>query len=196
MLRSFLLTVVVMSATACGASKEATSEASEAAPVTVPPAVEIAALAPPQVVMVEDLDASGHRVFFSFSEGGVIDVMDENTEDWDVSFEGTDVRVGGRALVSGTPFMSLAAAPQQGFRKDTAEENAIPTGSDVSWYSYNFNTHVVNIIPNTIVIETANKRFAKMEILSFYKGGDDGQGAPNYFTFRYVFQPDGSRNFR
>ncbi len=149
-----------------------------------------------QTGLVEDLDASTHKVYFSFSEGGAVEIMDENTEEWDVSFEGTDVRVNGRAQLLQKPYKSVGIAPADGYRRDTAEETAIPTGSDKGWYSYNFNTHVITVIDNTIIFETARKRYAKMEILSFYKGDDDGSGAPMFYTFRYAYQPDGSRSFQ
>ena len=148
------------------------------------------------VQLVEDLNASTSRVFFSFSEGGVVEVEDETSDNWDISFEGTDVKVNGQAQLLSKPFKSVAVAPEDGYRVDTAEENAIPKGSDMGWYSYDFNTHVITVIENTIVVETPAKKYAKMEIISFYKGGDDGLGAPMFFSFRYAFQPDGSRNLR
>jgi hypothetical protein len=49
-------------------------------------------------------------------------------------------------------------------------------------------------------VRTADGRYAKMQIVSYYKGGAsvptgaEGELA-RFYTFRYVFQPDGSRQF-
>jgi hypothetical protein len=54
------------------------------------------------------------------------------------------------------------------------------------------------------VIRTASGKFAKVEILNYYKGGvTPAVTEPDsvkyklqrYYTFRYTFQPNGSRDF-
>jgi hypothetical protein len=55
-----------------------------------------------------------------------------------------------------------------------------------------------------LVIRTANGKFAKVEILNYYKGGvTPAASAPDadkiskqrYYTFRFAYQSNGSKNF-
>jgi hypothetical protein len=54
------------------------------------------------------------------------------------------------------------------------------------------------------VIRTANGKYAKVEILNYYKGGvtpdasasdDDKLKKQRYYKFRYIVQPDGTKTF-
>ena len=54
------------------------------------------------------------------------------------------------------------------------------------------------------MIRTASGKYAKVEIIAYYKGGATlAATAPNaekitkqrYYTFRYIFQPNGTKNF-
>jgi hypothetical protein len=55
-----------------------------------------------------------------------------------------------------------------------------------------------------LVIRTATGKFAKIEILNYYKGGvtpdatasnADKLTKQRYYTFRYAYQPNGSKTF-
>lgn len=67
------------------------------------------------------------------------------------------------------------------------------------WYNYDVTTHLVKRIPNnTYVMRLPDGKYAKLEIISVYKGNPPVVTqlywpAP-YFTFRYFVQQDGSRN--
>ena len=53
------------------------------------------------------------------------------------------------------------------------------------------------IAGRVIIVKTADGKFAKLEILSYYKNAPATPNAmtdmARYFTFRYVYQPDGSK---
>ncbi|SMG06081.1 HmuY family protein [Sphingobacterium psychroaquaticum] len=72
---------------------------------------------------------------------------------------------------------------------------------DAGWYSYNLATHVMNPYPNrTYVLRLPSGKYAKLQILSAYKGNppavtDLFWPAP-YFTFKYFVQADGSKNLK
>lgn len=116
----------------------------------------------------------------------------------------------GGAIVLEVPFDEVAEAPTDDqLRVDGVDDcpngvkRAICPGSGNGWYNYDPSTHLIMPIPGrTIVVRTADGRFAKMRILSYYKGAPD-PGALNpeahpsrYYTFEYVFQPDGSRRLQ
>jgi hypothetical protein len=54
------------------------------------------------------------------------------------------------------------------------------------------------------MIRTASGKYAKLEILNYYKGGVTPPATASdaiklseqrYYTFRYTYQPNGSKNF-
>lgn len=155
------------------------------------------------------LGTTGHFRFFSFRYGQIVANTDSLTTKWDVGFRGTTIIVNGGpqrkgsggAIVLSTSFNDLQNAPQDGYDLDSLVANkptyAIPDAVNEGWYAFNV---FYSAIPNKVlVIRTADNRFVKMEILNFYKNSPP---SPNiqvdfdrYYTFRYVFQTNGSRNF-
>lgn len=74
------------------------------------------------------------------------------------------------------------------FRIDEEGDPAIAGGSGAGWYNYNPQTHAVTPIPGrTLVVRTADGRYAKVRILSYYKDApEDVEGAESrYYTFEY-----------
>lgn len=73
------------------------------------------------------------------------------------------------------------------------------SADDNGWYNYELTTHLLKRIPNkTYVLRLPDGRYAKLEIISVYKGNPPVVTqlywpAP-YFTFRYFIQQDGSGN--
>ena len=65
--------------------------------------------------------------------------------------------------------------------------------------------NLVTPIPGRVlVIRTASGKFAKIEILNYYKGGVTPAATASdnvkmkdqrYYTFRYSFQPNGTKSF-
>ena len=99
-------------------------------------------------------------------------------------------------------FADVAEAPSSGYKTETSYyEQSIPTGAGNSWYNYDFSRHVILPIPGvTLIIRTGDGKYAKMRILNYYKGNPpleslNEQSLMRYYTFEYVYQPNGSRQF-
>lgn len=168
----------------------------------------------PEVVTtkVSDLDASKGYAKFSFSENKVV-----TTDNWDVAFNTTTIIVNGgvkmtdaepnrtgsgaASIVSGT-FASVTLYPaSSAFAQDAATVYAIPKGSGKGWYNYDINSHIVSPIAGKVfVIKTHDGKYAKFEILSYYKGApvtpdplkteDTG-----FYTFNFAYQANSSTTF-
>ncbi|WP_411029219.1 HmuY family protein [Spongiimicrobium sp. 3-5] len=144
---------------------------------------------------------------FSFATGTVTD----SDTAWDIAFRGTTIAVNG-GTVTGTDdepvrngnagasvetgtFASITSADGISFDTDADTAFAIPTGSDNGWYNYNFMTNVVSPIPGRVlVIRTYDGKYAKVEILSYYR---DAPATPDpdvdeyrVYTFNYVYNPN------
>ena len=147
---------------------------------------------------------TGKFTFFSFETGTTVPNTDSLTNKWDLGFRGTTIIVnggqnrignGGAKVIDGL-FDDLTAAPLDGYSLDGANGYAIPAGSGNGWYTYDGATQT--IIPTAgkvIVVRTGKGKYAKMEILSYYKNAPSAptsQTPSRYYTFRYLYQPDGT----
>ena len=153
------------------------------------------------------IGTTGKFKFFSFATGQTVPNSDSLTTKWDVGFRGTTIIVnggvsrignGGVKLISEI-FDNVAEAPQDGYLTDGEGTYAIPTGSGNGWYNYNAQAGtIIPIAGKVLVFRTGEGKFAKMEILSYYKDAPANptqQSPGRYYTFRYTFQPDGTRKF-
>lgn len=166
---------------------------------------------------VSDLDATSTSkyTFYSFADGSVIANADSASSKWDVGFRGTTIilngGVSGPGLASGQIvdgiFDEIVDAPASGYTQDTDAAKAI-TGSG-GWYTYTGTTSVPNhaVLPNAgkvLVLKTASGKYVKVEIVSYYLGNPPtsaaafadlaSRPASRYYTFRYLYQPDGTTN--
>ena len=97
-------------------------------------------------------------------------------------------------------FEDLTEAPQTGYLTDTQVGNAILTGSGNGWYNYNPALNLVTPIPGRfVVVKTTKGYYAKLRIISYYKGApatvDTSTDEARYYTFEFVIQKDGTRLF-
>jgi len=144
---------------------------------------------------------------FSFANGTV---TDSDTE-WDIAFRGTTIAVnggvatgtsgeplrngnGGATIETGT-FAEITSAESLAFTEDADGAFAIPTGSDNGWYNYNPATFTVTPIPGRVLVfRTHDGKFAKVEILSYYRDApaqpDPFVDESRVFTFNYVYNPN------
>ncbi len=148
---------------------------------------------------------AGLITYFSLRINSV--VQDSASTDWDMAFQGTTIFINGGisgpgeggVLVSEALFEEVTEAPTSGYVTDSATGLAIPTGSGGGWYNYNPASMLITPIPGRIlVVRTADGRFAKVRILSYYRGAPAEitvDSESRYYTFEYVFQPSGSRIF-
>ena len=162
--------------------------------------------------LVSDPALTGdHYAFYSLEKNDSIPYSDSATSNWDIAFRSTTIIInggtsggagGGAYVQRAVSFDNFATVPADSvFRTDDGATPAfaIPTGSGNGWYNYDFTTNVISPIPgNILVIRTASGKYAKVEILSYYQGAPatpTSEDVPRYYTFRYVYQPNGSKNF-
>ena len=151
---------------------------------------------------------SGEFTKFNFSTGQVTN----SDTDWDVAFRATDIIVnGGTSLgtidepsrngnaavyIANGTMAAITAVDLQSLSQDADSGYAIPPGGENGWYTYQ--GPPVNLISPTpgkiLVFRTNDGKYAKMEILSYYKNAPDSPDAytdeSKYYTFNYVYQPN------
>jgi len=158
---------------------------------------------------------AGKYTFFSLENNAVVPSSDSATNKWDIAFRGTSIITnsgnsgpgnGGGFVFTGL-FDDLKSIPVDStFKTDNAPSSyAITSGSNRGWYISNAPVNLITPIPGRVlVIRTATGKYAKVEILNYYKGGvtpaatasdDDKLRKQRFFTFRFLFQPDGSKVF-
>lgn len=169
----------------------------------------------PQSVTVSELncDTTGGKVwtFYSLRENKEIDRADSATNKWDIAFDKTNIISnsgvrgpgnGAIQLLKGVNFADLSEAPESGyFAEDELTPLAIEKSNPEKWYNYSGPpNHTITPKPGfVIVMKTADGKYAKVRIISYYKGvpqAPDFNSIPRYYTFEYVYQSDGSRNFK
>lgn len=155
----------------------------------------------------QPLGTTGKFTLFSFKENKQIANADSATNKWDVGFRGTIIIVNGGAIRSGQggayvhtgTFEELTTVPASAtFVQDqSSTQLAITALSGKGWYNYNPATNVIAPIPGKVlIIRTGGGKYAKMEILSYYQNAPvapDQNSVQRYYTFRYVYQSDGSQ---
>ncbi|GAB2764771.1 HmuY family protein [Rhabdobacter roseus] len=154
-------------------------------------------------------EQAGRFTFFSLRTGQVVPNADSLTDRWDLAFRGTTVLVnggagrrgkGGAYLHNGSFNELTQLSTEVPFRVDEpGGEQAIAGGSGNGWYAYNAATHEILPVPNRVlVLRTADGRYAKVQILNYYQqspGLSDSSAPSRYYTFQYVYQPDGTLHF-
>ena len=160
--------------------------------------------------------SAGTTTYYSLVDNKVVSSTDAATTKWDIAFSSTKILINGGtsgpglggAFVYVGLFDALKTIPaDSNFATDnaTAASYAIPLGSGKAWYTYDGLTTLVSpIAGRVLVIRTATGKFAKIEILNYYKGGstlpanasvNDKLFKQRYYTFRYAYQPNGSKVF-
>jgi hypothetical protein len=152
---------------------------------------------------------TGDFVKFYFSTG----TTTTSETDWDIAFRGTTILVNGRtssgiaeeptrtgnagAYIVDNTFANVSSVIETSFLQDSTTGLAITTGSGNGWYNYNPALNAIQpIAGKVIVFRTADNRYAKVEILSYYKDSpttitpDIAANDSRYYTFNYVYQPN------
>ncbi len=154
--------------------------------------------------------ATGKYYLYSFKDNKQVANTDSATNKWDIGFRGTTIIVNGGAIRTGQggayihtgTFDDLTTVPTSAtFAQDqSATQLAITTGSGKGWYNYDGATNIVSSIPGKVfIIRTGDGKYAKMEILSYYQGAPatpTANSVARYYTFRYLYQPDGSQTLK
>jgi hypothetical protein len=158
---------------------------------------------------------AGKYTFFSLENNKIIPNSDSASTKWDIGFRGTTIitNSGNSGPATGGAFIYVGLFDglktihaDSVFKVDNAPSAyAITSGSNRGWYVYDGINNLVNPIPGRVlVIRTASGKFAKLEILNYYKGGVTPAAsasdaikinAQRYYTFRFTFQPNGTKVF-
>jgi|GEM_PF-462983 len=149
---------------------------------------------------------SGAFAKFDFETGTSTD----SDTDWDIAFRGSSIVVNGgvssgitdepernglgAAYIATGTMETVTAVDTSLLVEDSADGFAIPEGSGNGWYTYDSSTHVITPTAGKILVfKTRDGKYAKVEILSYYK---DAPASPDiytdesrYYTFNYVYQP-------
>lgn len=160
--------------------------------------------------------SAGTTTYYGLVDNKVIPSTDAASTKWDVAFSSTKILVNGGtsgpgvggAFVHIGSFDTFTSIPADSiFKTDNsnAASFAITLGSGKAWYTYDGLTTLISpIAGRVLVIRTATGKYAKIEIISYYKGGvtlpasasvNDKLFKQRYYTFRYAYQPNGSKTF-
>ena len=160
---------------------------------------------------------AGSITYYSLVDDTIVSKADSATTKWDVAFSSTKILVNsgtsgpgiGGAFVYVGLFDALKTIPaDSNFATDNSKASpsqyAIPQTSQ-TWFFYDEKNRLIKTeAGRVLVIRTATGKYAKIEILNYYKGGvtpaDNASDAEKlskqrYYTFRYVYQPNGTKTF-
>jgi hypothetical protein len=140
-------------------------------------------------------------VYFSLSQGKILDIKDPTSLEWDLAFRrgkvitngGATNKFGqGAALNMGEmQFHEVLKAPRDNYVEDSRQKTESENKELNSWYKYNFLTHKLTARKNIYALKSAKGKFAKVQFLSFYCGNDE----TGCIKLRYVYQGNGTSGF-
>ncbi|MGQ0813410.1 MAG: HmuY family protein [Gemmatimonadota bacterium] len=136
-----------------------------------------------------DASAVAEWRYFAVTRGSVVARAD--AVQWDVAFRRYHIIINGGAGFAGrggalnlgaVPFDSVLAAPAGGYVTSVAGRDSSNAAFD-RWYQYSWTSHVLKPKPHVWVVRTADGRYVKLRIISYYCPG----ARPGCVTFRYAF---------
>ena len=149
------------------------------------------------VLYTVDATSPSEWCYFSFRLGSVID--HPGPKDWDLAFRRYQIIAnggqefagqGGIADLGEMELANVKTAPAAGYRP--SEGGTDPRNPAIAgWYDYGYFSHVLTPKRHVWAIRTADGRYAKLELISYYCP----RSQPGCVSFRYVYQGDGSRIF-
>lgn len=158
---------------------------------------------------------AGKYTFFSLEKNAIVANTDSATTKWDLAFNGTKILTNsgnsgpgqGGAFVQVGLFDELKIISADSvFKTDNGPASyGVTFGSGKGWYTYDpIKNLITPLAGRVLVIKTASGKYAKVEIIAYYKGGATlAATAPDaekiskqrYYTFRFIYQPNGTKNF-
>jgi hypothetical protein len=145
------------------------------------------------VTYTVDASASEDWRFFDFSRGSVVQAP--GPMEWDLAFRRFNIATNGGEGLLGRggaidlgpgAFDTIFSVPEQGYLGSVAPRDST-NAALADWYDYGFTSHLLRPKPRLYAVRTADGRYAKLEILSYYCPG----AQPGCLTFRYVYQGRG-----
>jgi hypothetical protein len=187
------------------------------------------AIAPLTATIVKDLAAdtvlgidsngmpysAGKYTFYSLEKNAIVPNTDSASTKWDIAFVSSKILInggtsgtgmGGAFVYTGLFDDLKTISADSVFKTDNAPASyAIPYGSGKGWYTYDQATSLITpLAGRVLVIKTASGKYAKLEIINYYKGGvtlpvtasdADKLTKQRYYTFRFIFQSNGTKTF-
>ncbi len=195
---------------ACTKSDETTAVVITAQTVSDLPADTVTGLSAQGIPLT-----NGKFTFYSLENNKIVANTDSASTKWDIALMATKILTNagtsgpgmGGAFVYNGLFTDLKTIPTDSvFKTDNAPASyAITYGSGKGWYSYDQLTSLITpLAGRVLVIRTASGKYAKIEIVSYYKGGVtlpatasdiDKLNKQRYYTFRFMYQPNGTKTF-
>ena len=150
---------------------------------------------------------AGEFTKFDFATGQIT----TSETDWDIAFRGTTIIVNGgtslgttdeparngnaAAYIADGTFAAVTNVNTGAFVQDSGQGYAIPSGSGNGWYLYNPQAFLISPMAGKILVfRTRDNKFAKVEILSYYKDAPENPDVMvdegRYYTFNYIYQPN------
>ena len=167
-------------------------------PPTAPEPREVGTeLVGPRLYTIEAPEQDRWR-YFDFSRGSVVE--DPGPVGWDLAVQRFTIIVNGGEGFAGTggvldlgevAFDGVVEAPEAGYQVNLAARDTVNPAFR-RWYDYGFTSHLLTPKPRVYVVRTADGRFAKLEILSYYCPG----ATPGCLTIRYLYQGGGGAALR
>ncbi|HPM31480.1 MAG TPA: HmuY family protein [Chryseolinea sp.] len=170
-----------------------------------------------EATTVTDLNSVSAKNYtlFSFATGATVANSDSASAKWDIGFRGTTIilnsGISGPGNAAGQTvtgiFEEIVEAPADGYAVDGTTKAIVGSGG---WYTYTGEAptgpkHA--ILPNAgkiLILKTADGKFVKVEMISYYLGNPNTttatfadlatRPASRYYTFRFIYQPDGTAN--
>lgn len=159
--------------------------------------------------------SAGKYTFYSLERNEVVPNSDSASTKWDLAFASTKILtnsgtsgtgLGGAFIYTGLFDDVKTISSDSVFKTDNAPASyAIAYGSGKGWYVYDQLTSLITpLAGRVLVIRTASGKYAKLEVINYYKGGvtlpitasdSDKLSKQRYYTFRYTYQPNGSKSF-
>lgn len=146
---------------------------------------------------------TGEFTKFDFATG----TTTTSETNWDIAFRGTTIIVNGgssfgatdepertgngAAYIVNNTFAKVTQVETDKLIQDSQSSYAIPNGSGNGWYTYTGppSHQIIPTAGKILVFRTRDEKYAKVEILSYYKDKDTSKES-RYYTFNYVYQPN------
>ena len=133
------------------------------------------------------LNIGANTGYFSFAQGGLIDVSDPSTSTaWDLKFYGYDCTINGGISGPGNAsvypmyletndFASVTTAPQGGgYFPDSIESIfGAPNVPGSEWYNYDDTVHVIESRGHVYILKTADGAYWKLSVTNYYRVVDE-----------------------
>ena len=149
------------------------------------------------------INASSEKnwVYFDFSRGGVVEIHDKTSLEWDLAFRRSKVisnggatnKFGKAGLINlGSPnFDQVVDVPVKNYTPDMSTKTETENPILLKWYSYNYLTHKLSAKANTYAMKSAYSKYAKVKFLYFYCSNKE----TGCIKMQYVYQDNGSNQF-